>query len=185
MANESAERYRNVASGFTQRVRAVPDDAWSRPAPCEGWVALDVVRHLVDWVPAFLAGGTGVTLAVGPSLDTDPVAAWLAMSDGIQALLDDPDTAAATFDHPMVGRHRVDNAVMMFILTDVLIHTWDLARATGLDETLDSAEVARMFDGIEGVDALLRESGHYGPKIDAPADADTQTRLIAFLGREP
>ena len=74
---------------------------------------------------------------------------------------------------------------MSFILTDVLIHTWDLARACGLDETLDPAEVARMFEGIHEFDAILRESGHYGPKVEVAADADVQTRLIAFLGREP
>ena len=136
-------------------------------------------------MPPFLADGTGVTLPVGPSVDTDPLAAWLSMSDGIQSLLDDPDQAAANFDHPMVGRHRVGEAVMTFILTDVLIHTWDLARASGLDEALETAEVARMFEGIHEVDAILRESGHYGPKIDVATNADVQTRLIAFLGRQP
>jgi uncharacterized protein (TIGR03086 family) len=185
MTNESAERYRRVALGFTQRVSAIDGDAWLLPAPCAGWVALDIVRHLVDWVPPFLAGGTEITLPVGPSVDTEPVAAWLSMSDGIQSLLDDPDQAASSFDHPMVGHHRLDEAVMRFILTDVLIHTWDLARAGGLDETLDSAEVARMFDGIYEVDALLRDSGHYGPKVEVAPDADVQTQLIAFLGRQP
>ncbi|MCU1390437.1 MAG: hypothetical protein JWL72_3775, partial [Ilumatobacteraceae bacterium] len=183
--NENAERYRRVASGFTRRVSDVHGDAWLLPAPCEGWVALDVVRHLVDWVPSFIADGTGVALPVGPAVDTDPVAAWLTMSDGIQALLDDPEHADLIFDHPMVGRHRVDEAVMTFILSDILIHTWDLARATGLDETLDPAEVAGMFDGIHEADEMLRQSGHYGPKVEVGADADVQTRLIAFLGRQP
>ena len=34
-------------------------------------------------------------------------------------------------------------------------------------------------------DELLRKSGHYGPKVEVPADADEQTRLIAFTGRRP
>ena len=37
---------------FTERVRGVPPDAWDNPAPCEGWAARDVVRHLVEWFPA-------------------------------------------------------------------------------------------------------------------------------------
>jgi uncharacterized protein (TIGR03086 family) len=183
--SENAQRYRRVASGFTQRVNAVHGDAWSRPAPCEGWVALDIVRHLVEWVPHFLADGAGVTLTVGPSVDADPVGAWLSLSDGIQSLLDDPDQASRIFDHPHVGRHRLDDAVMSFVLNDVLIHTWDLARATGQDETLEPTEVARMFDGMHEIDALLRESGQYGPKVAVAADADVQTQLIAFLGRRP
>ena len=68
---------------------------------------------------------------------------------------------------------------------DVLVHTWDLARATGQDEVLDPAEVRRMFDGIEDHDEAMRESGHYGPKVTVPDGADDQTRLLAFLGRRP
>ncbi len=74
---------------------------------------------------------------------------------------------------------------MMFVLPDALIHTWDLARATGFDEMLDAVEVTRMFDGIQEVDEMLRHSGQYGPKIEVNAEADMQTRLIAFLGRQP
>ena len=83
------------------------------------------------------------------------------------------------------GHHRVDDAVATFCLGDVLVHTWDLARATGLDETLDADEVHRLFTGMEPVDELLRSSGHFGPRVDVPADADEQTKLIAFTGRRP
>jgi hypothetical protein len=58
-----ADRYRRAAEGFSARVDAVPGDAWRRPAPCEGWVARDVVAHLVEWVPAFFAGAGGPDLA--------------------------------------------------------------------------------------------------------------------------
>ena len=185
MTNESAERYRAVVVGFTQRGEAVTDAAWQLPAPCEGWVASDIVQHLVDWVPPFLFEGAGITLGAGLSVAADPAEAWLTMSDEIQSLLDRPDLAARVFDHPMVGRHRLEDAVMMFILDDVLIHTWDLARATGLDEELEASEVIGMFSRIQDLDDLLRQSGHYGPKIDVGADADVQTRLISFLGRQP
>ena len=42
-----------------------------------------------------------------------------------------------------------------------------------------------MFDGIQEVDEMLRQSGQYGPKINVNAEADVQIRLIAFLGRQP
>jgi uncharacterized protein (TIGR03086 family) len=183
--SEVADRYRTVAEGFTRRAKAVPQTAWDAPAPCDGWVARDVVGHLVEWIPPFLRDGAGVELPAGPSIGTDPAQAWLTMSDGIQTLLDDPDHAGRTFSHPQAGEHQLDDAIGMFILGDVLIHTWDLARATGLDETLDPAEVARMFEGIQGIDEVLRQSGQYGPKIDPGEDADMQTQLIAFTGRRP
>ncbi len=36
-----------------------------------------------------------------------------------------------------------------------------------------------------GAVASVIASGHYGPKVEVPADADEQTRLIAFTGRQP
>ena len=39
--------------------------------------------------------------------------------------------------------------------------------------------------GLEPIDELLRASGHFGPRVAAPDDADVQTRLLAFTGRQP
>ena len=77
------------------------------------------------------------------------------------------------------------DAVDRICTYDVLVHTWDLARATGLDETLDPEEVHRYVSGMEEADVAMRQSGHYGPRVPVPDDADQQTRLIAFTGRRP
>jgi uncharacterized protein (TIGR03086 family) len=183
--SEISERYRNVAGQFTNVAAAVPDGAWENPSPCDGWVARDVVRHLIEWIPPFLKSGAAIDLAEGPSVDTDPVAAWLALSNSMQALLDDPQIAASAFSHPQAGNHTVEGAIAMFFLNDVLIHTWDLARATGGDETLDADEVHQMLSASEPYDEMLRTSGHYGPRVMVPDDADEQTQLIAFMGRRP
>jgi uncharacterized protein (TIGR03086 family) len=73
----------------------------------------------------------------------------------------------------------------MIALPDVLVHTWDLARATGQDETLEPSEVAGMLTGMEPMDAAIRGSGQFGPRVPVPDDADVQTKLIAFTGRQP
>ena len=73
----------------------------------------------------------------------------------------------------------------MIVLGDVVVHTWDLARATGLDESLDADIVTEMLIGMQPMDDMLRQSGHYGPKVDVADDADDQTKLIAFTGRTP
>jgi uncharacterized protein (TIGR03086 family) len=180
-----AGRYRRVAAGFTSRTQGVPEPAWDNPAPCEGWVARDVVRHLVDWFPAFLDAAGGPLVQVEVSVDDDPAGAWAALDAGVRALLDDPAVAAAQISHPRAGTHRVDDAVATFFIGDVLIHTWDLARATGQDETLDPEVVHDMLVAMEPMDEVLRASGQYGPRVAVPADADEQTRLIAFSGRQP
>lgn len=183
--SEIAERYRRVAGRFTDRVNEVPPDAWEHPAPCDGWVARDVVRHLVDWIPAFLAAASGPKLTVGPSVDDDPAGAWNALNLALQAMLGDPVVSASEITHPRAGTHRLDDAIAMFMLGDIVIHTWDLARATGLDETLDQDVVHDMLVGMEPLDDMLRASGQYGPKVDVPDSASEQDKLIAFTGRQP
>jgi uncharacterized protein (TIGR03086 family) len=183
--NEIAERYRNVAGTFTDRVKEVPADAWDNPAPCEGWVARDVVAHLVAWFPPMLFDGSGIVLPSGPPVAEDPLGAWVVMSDAVQGILDEPGVSERTFSHPQAGTHALDQAIGMFFLGDVLVHTWDLARAAGLDETIDETEAAGMLAGMEPMDEMLRQSGHYGPRVAVPDDANVITKLVAFTGRQP
>jgi uncharacterized protein (TIGR03086 family) len=139
---------------------------------------------MVEWMPGFFLGSTGVEIPKGPSVDKDPAGAWEALSDALQAAVDDPEIAAREFDM-RVGRYSLEQAVATFCIGDVLVHTWDLARATGLDETLDPDEVRQLYEGMEPIDEILRKSGQYGPRVEVAADADEQTKLIAFTGRHP
>jgi uncharacterized protein (TIGR03086 family) len=138
---------------------------------------------MAEWMPSMLAP-SGVEFPPGPSPDVDPLGAWEHLDATIQAALDDPDQAALELDM-LMGRFTFEDAVDRFCTGDVFLHTWDLARAAGLDETLDPDEVHDTLVGLEPIDALLRESGHYGPRVPVADDADEQTRLIAFIGRQP
>jgi uncharacterized protein (TIGR03086 family) len=180
-AASPAERHRIVAGIFTERVEGARD--WEAPAPVEGWAARDVVRHLVEWFPAFLSAG-GVELERGPSVDDDPVAAWRAHADAVQAVLDAPD-ADRPFTHPRAGEYPRDQAVDMFYTSDVFMHTWDLARATRQDDRLDPDLCAQLLAGMTQMEDIIRSSGQYGPAVPVPEDAPVQDRMIGFIGRDP
>ena len=179
-----ADEHRRVAAAFTATVEGTAPDAWDRPAPVEGWVARDVVRHLVEWLPAFLANA-GIALPAGPAVDDDPVGAWRVHCDAVQGLLDDPTVAEREHDLPHLGRMSIGRAIEMIYTSDVFLHRWDLARATGQDETLDPEKCAVMLEGMLPLDDLLRQSGQFGPRVEVPDDADVQTKLLAFIGRTP
>lgn len=176
-----ADRFRTVAAGFTAVVDQVPADAWDRPAPCEGWTARDVVDHLGGTANFFLSrAGAGVEL---PSAADDPAGAWTAGRDAMQAALDDPAIADAEVDSPM-GKSTVGGLIGRFGLADVLVHTWDLATAVGLDVRLDPDEVHAVYESLLPNDEMMRGTA-FGPKVAVPDDADEQTKLIAFTGRQP
>ena len=183
LSDDPAERHREIGRGFTDRVRGTR--SWDVPSPVAAWTARDVVRHLVEWLPPFLRAGSGVELPCGPSVDDDPVGAWRTHADAVQAVLDDPATPGRTFSNPHTGDLPLDQAVDRFYTTDVFMHTWDLARATGQDDTLDPAQSAELLAGMSPIDELLRSSGQYGPRVEVPDDAPVQDQLVAFIGRDP
>jgi uncharacterized protein (TIGR03086 family) len=180
---DPAQHHREVAGTFRDRVRGVRD--WDAPAPVDGWTARDVVRHLVEWFPGFLASGAGVELPAGPSVDDDPVGAWASQQDAVQALLDDPTTADRVLANPHTGDVPLDVAVDRFYTADVFMHTWDLARATGQDDRLDPGLCEELLTGMEPVADLMRGSGQYGAPVAVPDDAPVQDRLLGFIGRDP
>ncbi len=187
-SDDAAERHREVAGHFAALTTRVSDEGalgWDAPAPVEGWAARDVVRHLVGWFPGFLAGGSGIVLEEGPSVDDDPVEAWRVHAQSVQDVLDDPATAGRTFSNPYTGDHPLADAISQFYTTDVFLHSWDLATATGQEAALDPEVCAMLLEGMEPIEEMLRASGQYGPRVDVPPTADPQSRLIAFIGRDP
>ncbi|MEY2425918.1 MAG: hypothetical protein QOI61_1490 [Actinomycetota bacterium] len=181
--SEISERYQKAAARFGERVREVPADKWDSPTPCEGWVARDVVRHLAEWVPGMFAGTWGLAMPTLPSVDDDPVATWDALNTWCQSSLDDQELAVSARDTPM-GNKSFEDAFAMIALTDVVIHTWDLARAVGLDETLDADEVQGLLAGMSQLPDEMR-GDFFGPKVAVADDADDQTKMLAYSGRRP
>jgi uncharacterized protein (TIGR03086 family) len=183
LSDRPAERHRQIAGLFTDRVRGTQH--WDAPAPVAGWVARDVVGHLTGWFATFLATGAGIELPRGPSVNDDPVAAWQVHCDAVQALLDDPATGGRVLTNPHIGTLPLGPAIDQFYSADVFMHTWDLARATGQDERLDPDFCAELLSGMQSIEEVIRSSGQYGPRVEVPGDADAQTKLLGFIGRDP
>jgi uncharacterized protein (TIGR03086 family) len=181
--SEISDRYRRLSSAMADRIAAVPDDAWSNPTPCEDWTARDLVRHLVD-TPAMVFGFVDRPApSGGPSVDDDPAGAFDHVREAVQSSLDDPEVATLSYDG-MFGPSTFEQGVGQFLCTDLVIHGWDLARATGQDERLDPDDVHAIFEAMQPMDEQMRGPGAFGPKVEPPPGADEQTQLLCFLGRQ-
>jgi uncharacterized protein (TIGR03086 family) len=183
--NAPAQEFREIGGRFGAVVAGVGPGQWDDPSPVEEWAARDVVRHLVEWFPSFLAAGADVHIPAGPSADDDPAGAWNHLQHEVQSILDDPASADLVLSNPHIGSVAVPEAVSRFFTADVFMHTWDLARATGQDDTLDPEVCAVMLAGMEPIEDVIRGSGQYGARVDVPDDADAQTRMLGFIGRNP
>jgi uncharacterized protein (TIGR03086 family) len=168
-------------------LRGVPDDRWDSPSPCESWTARNVADHLtaeIRWGADLIVGPEQSVSAPPParlSDDETPVSAWESARRGLEEVCT-PEALDRRVLWPF-GEQSVDRGLGLFSL-EVLIHTWDIARAAGLGVTLDPGLVHDHFVRLERVGHLLRGPGMYGPELPAPAGADEQDRLLAFLGRQ-
>jgi uncharacterized protein (TIGR03086 family) len=181
--SDIADRYDRLAADFAATTVEVPAARWAAPSPCEGWTARDVVRHMVE-NHAIFERFVGRDLGDLPSADDDPAAAFAAARHVVSGHLHDPEAAAAAFEGEVFGRMTFAEAIDRFVSFDLLIHRWDLAQAAGVPATLPADEVARAFETAAQFGDALRGSGVFGPEQPAPAGADDQTRLLAFLGRQ-
>ena len=102
----------------------------------------------------------------------------------MQALLDDPARAPAEYDG-YFGRTSVEDTVEKFLGCDLVVHAWDIARATGQDEKLPEDEVTVFYELMLPFGDMLRMGGVCGPEVPVPATAPMQDRLLGLMGRTP
>ncbi len=177
------DRYRSAAGTFTDRVHGTRD--WDVPTPVAEWRARDVVGHLSTWLPALVSSGCEVTFDPVPSAEDDPVAAWTETDAQVRALLEDPAAGQVMFSHEHIGELPLPAMIDQYFTTDVVFHTWDLARATGQDDRLDEEYIAGALEGMTAQAEMIRASGQFGEQQPVPDDATTQERFFAFIGRDP
>jgi uncharacterized protein (TIGR03086 family) len=171
---------------FGEQVRAVGDDDWSSPTPCQGWDVRTVVAHVVvgdAQVPVVLSGGSveQVEHFDASILGTHPLATWRGTALAAIRAFAAPDALQKRYAHP-VGNVR-GRTIIGFRITDSLVHGWDVATALGHDVLLDPDIVEYCLDFWFPMAATLPSSGHFAPAVMPPDDAPAGTRLLALLGR--
>jgi uncharacterized protein (TIGR03086 family) len=180
---EIADRYRQLADAFQDKIAGVTPERWTDPSPCVGWDARDVVRHVID-VHGMMLVPLGRTLSPAPPVDEDPGGAFAAARADVESVLDDPDLAGTEYDGAL-GRTRVERTIDGFLGFDLVVHGWDLARATGQDETIDRPRLEEIWRMAEDLGEDLRRSGVCGPAVQVADDAPLQDRVLGLLGRRP
>lgn len=181
MSNEVIDRVTGLVQAFDSRVKAAPADSWGNAAPCDGWTARDVVVHVANNLNR-LGNGLQGKEASEIGADDDIVAGWDAARDTFFAGVATGDLSTQ-LPGPF-GPMPAEQLIGRLVSTDVLVHTWDLARAVGGDEQLDADAVAGAYSGLKPMDAMIRMPGVFGPKIEAAEGDDAQTEFLKFLGRQ-
>jgi uncharacterized protein (TIGR03086 family) len=144
--------------------------------PCDEWVVHDLMSHMLETQRYFVATAQGRD-ASPPSpaptapLGDDPVADFeLARAETLQTF---GESGVIEKTGPSLG----------IAFSDQLLHGWDLARATGQDETMPEGLPEAAFEMIHGRFTDEQRKGIFKPEVTAAADATAQEKLLAYTGR--
>ncbi len=185
----NSRNYITALFGFDHIMRGVPFNAWDNPSPCSEWSARDVAGHAMGVVCNVAArAGVGTSLDVfknvGAIAGPDPYAAWFDIRNRTLGALERPGALQTTFSSSL-GNVVLDDYILQMTV-DLVVHSWDVARATGGDERLDPQLVAVSYARLKNLDpTVARAPGRYADIVAVDGEVDLQTELLTFSGRKP
>jgi uncharacterized protein (TIGR03086 family) len=186
--SENLRWYTKALYGMDHVVRLGSPSAWDNASPCEGWTARHAIGHVIAIQRSFEALIKEQPRPMHPMRDTeqhagaDPAHTWAEARDAVLEALDHPgvlDRIIPSFR----GDEPIDAAIG-FNVIDTTIHTWDVARALGVDDRLDPGLVDRVSVLLAARVEDMRGGRGYAPAVDVPEGADPQTALLALAGRQ-
>jgi len=187
--SENLRLYTSILFGFEHAVRSVPATAWDNPSPCEKWTAREVAGHAMGVVNNIAARG-GIGEVLDPFINVAEIAGPKPYDSFRRCrdrylLATDRQGALQTMIKSRLGEMTLDTYIGKMCV-DTLVHTWDVARGGGVDDTLDPDAVHTIWSQVSGAASegtdLVRAVGFFDPAVEGPGPTESD-RLIAFTGR--
>ncbi|GAB1642985.1 TIGR03086 family metal-binding protein [Krasilnikovia sp. MM14-A1259] len=174
MSGPTVEQLADVAERTGRLIAGITPDQWRDPTPCVEWDVRALVAHVVGGNAVFAAALSGET--VQPDGYPDSVAPLLAAFGAAGALERVVDVPFGTVPATVALHLR---------LADLMVHGWDLARATGQHAEYPDDVVEQALEFSRSALPLVRsDRSPFAPSQAVDDDAPALDRLAAFLGRK-
>jgi uncharacterized protein (TIGR03086 family) len=183
-----------AAGRLAHLVDRVPDDLLDAPTPCPAYTVGDLVDHVGGLALAFAMTARKTNTdnpSPGPSghasrLDGD----WRTRIPHDLAAMAEAwrDPAAWSGTTEAGGVELPGEVAGLVALNELVIHGWDVARATGQAYQCDqpSLEAARSFLGsFPSPRSQDQREGPFGPVVEVSDDAPLLARVVGLSGRRP
>jgi uncharacterized protein (TIGR03086 family) len=183
------DRYRRGAQGFARVLARMRPAQLSAPTPCAQWDVRQLINHMTrgNLNYALLAsGGSSAEFLARRDQDAlggEPLTAYGQSMRECAAAFRRPGALDRILDYPL---GKVTGRQALAVRTaDSVIHTWDLARAIGVVDTLDPSLVAWILSDRATIYAGLDVSAFFGAPEPAEEAGNDQDRLVRSVGRTP
>ncbi|MFE7773289.1 TIGR03086 family metal-binding protein [Streptomyces sp. NPDC057445] len=180
-----------AAAGMARLAEGVGDVRLGDPTPCPEYAVRDLLAHVIGLSTAFR---DAARKDLGPTTDTDPRKATLVLRDDwrtalprrLEELVTAWSVPAAWEGGTRAGGVALPAAIAgRFALNELLVHGWDLARATGQDYDPDGASLRVSYGLLEATVDDGGRGGPFGPVVEVPEQAPLLDRVIGLSGRRP
>jgi uncharacterized protein (TIGR03086 family) len=174
-----------AAAPLIEIVRGIEPEQASAPTPCGEFDVRGLVNHLLYWGPSLEGAARKESV---PPADVEQDADWAA------ALAAQLDRTAMAWSEPaawegvtrMGGPMELPAALVGgMVVGELVVHGWDLARATGRPLVVDEDILEYLLGEVAKTAEQGREMGIYGPEVSVPASSSTLDRVLALTGRDP
>jgi uncharacterized protein (TIGR03086 family) len=180
-----------AARRLTALLDGVHDAQLTAPTPCTEFSVADLLDHLAGLTLAFRDAARKTP---GPSTaGARRPSAGLLPSDWRRRLPGQLDAMAAAWADPAAwtGTAEAGGLTMpaevtgVVALDEIVLHAWDLARATGQDYTCPDTEAEALVGFLSALPDPDARNGIFGPVVPVPADAPAFHRALGLGGRDP
>jgi len=185
--------FKQAIASTAQIVKGVRADDMTARTPCTEWDTRALVNHVIGtlWLSEALLADSAPRYPMAPGglpaedlVGSDPAAAYAEGSAAALAAAGAGDSLSRIHVTPL--GNMPGPVLAGFTTLDILVHGWDLAKATGQLTTLDQALAGHVLDfAHQSLATDESRAGRIGPAVPVSADAPVTDRLVGFLGRQP
>jgi uncharacterized protein (TIGR03086 family) len=176
--DDPLDLYRNASRWASEKVAGGAPGNLDAPTPCDEWDMRVLLSHMIQ-TQQYFAGTAQGREAPLPSphppnlIGSDPAADFERAREDVLRVFSQPGVIEKT------------GASLGIAFSDVLVHGWDVARATRQDDTMPDGLAEAAYDMIHGRFTDEQRKGLFKPEVDVAADASPQEKLLAYTGRDP
>ncbi len=184
MSTEISDQLATASAAVAGVVAAVRDDQLDQATPCANFQVRDLLNHLIQVVHNFqaMARREEVDWTPGPDrLAGQWRTAFAAETSRLVDAWSDPDA----LEGDSAGMGLPQRVIGQMVLGDLVVHGWDLARATGQEYRVDPTLLPAVREFLDGMVETGRKMGAFGDPVDCPPDAGEFGELLALTGRDP
>ena len=171
------ELYSRASEWTVSKVKGAVDDLGAT-TPCDQWDVRTLLNHMLDTSRYFTSSALGED-ASPPSSDPPDLL-------GRDPVKQFEEERAKTLD--VFGRQGVieKTGISLGVATsDILIHGWDVAKATGQDATMPEGLPDAVYELIHGRFTDEQRKGIFKPDVSVGPAASAQDALLGYTGRDP